>query len=1229
MLEMLYAEFSVPGPGVPVALRGSVRWQQKIETTPLPAARPEELPIVDEGVYLVTGGLGGIGFVLAGHLAKNYRARLVLTRRSPFPKREEWDEWLETNGAEDLVSRKILTLRQWEEAGAKVSIYAADASDMKQMSEVVSGAVEQFGGLNGIIHSAGLGDYTGVIQRRAREAGEPVLAPKVRGTLVLDTLLREMDMEPDFIVLCSSLASVIGPFGQVGYCAANRFLDVYAHYKNTVDGVFTVSVNWDSWQEVGMAVEAVRRMAGIAGPVEKRAADSSIKHPFFNHRIEDSGGCTYVSYMSTRSHWVLDEHRIMGIAAMPGTGYLEMARAACGDFTGSDRLVMRDVLFLTPLSLSGDDEEREVHTVLETDGGGFTYSIRSRRWGLAEEWQEHSRGFIGPMDDAVAPAGPESLEKILEACNEEVVEIPEGEKDYSGHIVQAGPRWDNLRRTHYGANEGLAFFALPEAFAGDVEDYLLHPAVLDCATSFLMGVYRGNDSYLPFSYKRIAIVAPLPVKVYAHCRYKAEEAGNTIVYDIDILDEEGNRLVAIESYTLVKVASGRAPSAPSALPGESGETVETAAPMGEQPAAAAPVSPEMEILRNAIRPDEGIEAFRRILSAPLSQVLVSTVDFHNYYRQARRRDRGEEGVEMESAMARPTRAGRPRPELSTPFAEPVNDTQRKLAEIWREFLGIEGIGIYDDFFELGGDSLKAVTFAARLHKELNVELPVGEIFNSPTIGKLSEYISGAEESIYSSIEPVEEKEYYPLSSAQKRMFVLHGMKGDNTSDNTPMVMELDGDLDRQLFEETVRKLIRRHESFRTSFHLLGKDAVQRVHRDVDFELEYHDLSGVEGDTGARTQAIVHRFIRVFDLGEAPLLRVGMIKLAENRHVFMFDMHHIIRDVVSSGIFIREFWQVYGGETLPPLRLQYKDFAAWQNDLIHSEDISGQAAYWLERFSGELPVLNLPTDYPRPAVQSFEGRAVLFDLEMPVVRKVKEMVKETGATTYMVLLAVYTILLSKYSGQEDIVVGTPIAGRPHEDLQNIVGMFVNTLALRNYPTGDKTFLRFLEEVKTGCLDAYSNQDYQFETLVEALGIERDRSRNPLFDTMLAIETSDEPSGAAMLEASAGAMEAAHQESQASETGGPAGGLAFKPYDFEEDITQFDMITHAMESPDSIAFKMRYCTKLFKQDTMDQFINHWKEIISIVTEQQEIQIKDIKIAHDLAEAKVEMPDTGFVF
>ncbi len=426
------------------------------------------------------------------------------------------------------------------------------------------------------------------------------------------------------------------------------------------------------------------------------------------------------------------------------------------------------------------------------------------------------------------------------------------------------------------------------------------------------------------------------------------------------------------------------------------------------------------------------------------------------------------------------------------YIAPRNSIEEKLLVIWKEVLGREELGVTDNFFELGGHSLKATRLMAMIYKEMNVNLSIMKIFECPTIATLAKAVEEEERELYSAIKPAEEMEFYPLSFAQKRIFVMNQLEENDISYNMPWTMKIEGKLDRERLENAVLQLVRRHESLRTGFDFIDGQPAQKIYSEIDFKIDYMEAKNEE------INSIVKEFVRPFDLRVAPLLRVGLIKV-DDQHLLLLDMHHIISDGVSQEILISDFIKLYSGEELAELRIQYKDYSVWQNDLFEIELFKKQEKYWIDQFENFF-TLNLPLDHPRSSTLSFEGKNINFTISEEIANQLKVIALEEGATLFMVLLAAYNIFLAKYTEKDDIVVGTVVAGRPYADLEDIVGMFINPLALRNKVDSEKTFVEFLAIVKENTLKAYDNQDYPFEMLVDQLNIKRDMGRNPIFDTL---------------------------------------------------------------------------------------------------------------------------------
>ncbi len=555
-----------------------------------------------------------------------------------------------------------------------------------------------------------------------------------------------------------------------------------------------------------------------------------------------------------------------------------------------------------------------------------------------------------------------------------------------------------------------------------------------------------------------------------------------------------------------------------------------------------------------------------------------------------------------------------RPVLPNEYLAPGDDIEKDIVEIWEDILGIRPIGITDNFFDLGGHSLLATLFLSRLQEQFQVRLEMRTIFEEPTVAciaglvkdkqskttdleKIENILQEIEEDMYTSLVPAKEQEYYTLSSAQERLFMMQYIDLESESYNMTGVMRMVGKLKKQQFEQAFSRLIERHESLRTSFELVAGEPRQRIHPVVEFKIEYHEAGSGKDENGKIETGIIKDFIRPFDLTQAPLLRLGLIQLEEREHILMFDMHHIISDGASMNLLIKDLTAFYSGLELPTLRIQYKDFCQWQNNLLKSDILKKQEEYWLNQFSGKVPVLNMPTDYPRPRIQSFKGAITSFYFDQELTRRLNRLIRETGTTLFMMLLALYNILLSKYTRQEDIIIGLPIAGRNHRDLENVIGLFMETLALRNFPQGDKPFDKFLEEVKDNTLNAFDNQTYPFGELLNKVVKDKNHSRNPLFDAMLIVQN----------------IEGDLEEIEIDE-------LRLVPYKDAAPLpAKVDISLEAEERDDKIAFHLKYCTKLFKKETMERFARIFQEIASAVVANKGIQLKDINISYDLVAAE----------
>lgn len=544
----------------------------------------------------------------------------------------------------------------------------------------------------------------------------------------------------------------------------------------------------------------------------------------------------------------------------------------------------------------------------------------------------------------------------------------------------------------------------------------------------------------------------------------------------------------------------------------------------------------------------------------------------------------------------------PEPEMvsSSVYEAPTNDIERELTKIWAAVLGIaqEKIGVKDSFFDLGGQSLKATLLIARVHERFAVKLLLTDIFTAPFIQELAARIGKAKPEHFHGIEPAEKKEYFPMSPAQRRLYIVHRMSPGSTSYNMPLMVIMEGELDVSRLETAVRLLINRHDVLRTAFIEINFQPVQLIMDEANFKVNLLDLQGT-ANPGVVMKTI-KEFIQPFDLAHPPYLRVGIIKIAPQKHVFMIDMHHIISDGASHEIFLREITALYMGQTLPPLTIQYNDFSQWMNQRIEAGQMDKEERFWLEQFKGDITRLKLPFDFPRPDERTNEGASVVFYLLPGQGDQLKQLASENSATLFMVILSLFYILLAKVTFQEDIVIGTVIAGRRYSELERLIGMFVNTLALRAYPGSEKSFIVFFREVKHSTLAAFDHQDYQFDELVEKLQVPRDTGRNPLFDILFSFNPANYKT---------------FQEKLA-DVQGP--GFTVKPFGEGSSQVKFDLLFSGGDNGQDLFFVFEYSKELFKPETITRFIKYFKEIVTAVVEDKNIIIKDISISHDLTVA-----------
>ena len=539
-----------------------------------------------------------------------------------------------------------------------------------------------------------------------------------------------------------------------------------------------------------------------------------------------------------------------------------------------------------------------------------------------------------------------------------------------------------------------------------------------------------------------------------------------------------------------------------------------------------------------------------------------------------------------------------RDSISPPFTAPRSPLEELLASIFSRLLRVERVGIHDNFFELGGHSLLATQLISRIKEAFSVELPLRTVFESATISdlclKIEQEIHATGGHSLPPLRRVSREEALPLSFAQQRLWFLHQLEPESAVYNMPAAVRLSGQLNIGALEATLTEIVRRHESLRTSFAYAAEQPSQVIHAAGRWRLSVVDVSELEeSERTAEVERMAEEEARrPFDLQESPLLRTTLVKEAEAEQVLLWTMHHIISDGWSMGVLMREVAALYeafvrgAASPLEELPIQYADYAVWQRETLNEEVIERQLSYWRQQLGGELPVLELPTDNARPAVQTFRGAVERVMLSGKLSEGLREVSRREGATLYMVLLAAFKVLLMRYTGQEEIIVGSPIAGRNRVETEGLIGFFLNTLALRTDLSGGPTFQELLARVNEVTIGAYTHQEVPFEKLLEELNPERRLGRSPVFQVLFN-----------MLNFPASEIELP--------------GLKIESRTALEVGSKFDLTLYVNEQEEGIRFTLVYNTDLFKRERMVEMLEQFRHLLAQVSDDPSMEIERLSL------------------
>jgi amino acid adenylation domain-containing protein len=521
------------------------------------------------------------------------------------------------------------------------------------------------------------------------------------------------------------------------------------------------------------------------------------------------------------------------------------------------------------------------------------------------------------------------------------------------------------------------------------------------------------------------------------------------------------------------------------------------------------------------------------------------------------------------------------------YTAPTNETEAKLAAIWQDLLGLEQVGINDNFFEIGGHSLLAMRVVSMIRRDLNVELSIRNLFVYPSIADLGTYLDKQNKgSLLPAITAEVRPEYIPLSFSQERLWFIDRLEG-SVQYNVPSVLRLKGNLNHETLQRTLRTIINRHEVLRTVILEHKGQGYQQIIEADSWTLGIIEESGYKRSEASLSALITNLINKPFDLSTDYMLRADLIRLGDQDHILVVTMHHIASDGWSRSILVKEVISLYEEFTerkaarLPLLPVQYADYAIWQQKYMQGEVLQNKLGYWKKKLDGVAPI-QLPSDYTRPLVQSSHGAIRSFKIDPDLSAKVVDLSQRQGTTLFMTALAAFKVLLYRYSGNEDICVGTPVAGRSQLELEELIGFFINTLALRSQVKGSITFTELLQEVKSMTLEAYEHQEVPFEKVVDAVVKERDMSRNPLFQVLFTLQNTPEVPELKL------------------------GELKWIEENQRHTTSKFDLAFLIIETSTGIHGAVEYSTDLYREETIERMIDHYINLLSSIVASPESKV-----------------------
>ena len=1077
------------------------------QRSPSSIAASKDLPgrLKRGGVYVVTGGLGGIGRELALWLAKTTHAKIAMMSRSA-----------QDDHALTEAIRKL---------GGDVAYFAVDVTDKTALTDAIEQTKAKFGTINGVIHAAGaIADAPFSV--KSLDEAHTIMAPKIIGAQNLAELLPDGSI--DLFAVFSSSSVVIGPAGQSDYIAANAYLEALAAERS--DGL---SIAWSIWRDIGMAAETY----GVGSKSDSPYALLGSRQP------DENGAVVYSGRLDPMDDWVIAEHIVGDTPVLPGTAYLEIAAEAAKDQFGTVEFEIQSLSLAAPMVFT-DSAARNVDVHLTPSDEGFDLRITSSG-GTDKPPVEHANARIEPRQKGSPTPGlpdfvaPETL-------------APRSGKTPQEVLIDFGPRWNNIGEIRIDQKYAEGQFTLPDAFLSDLETGIhLHPALVDMAMTVGLHLIDASEMegnvYVPISFEHVSVLAPVPAKIISRAVRRDTAKKSIAAFDVEIRDASGALVVVIENLVLRAVAGGNL------RPGQEATSLTE------------------KMLATGIRRRDADEVFARVFNIMGKNVTVAPVPLEQIrlaMAEVPKSQSEDEGAGAAVAISDPLAAA--------------------LASEWQQLLGVNSIGPDDDFFALGGHSLNAVRLFNRIRKSFGVDMPLAQLYESPTVSALADAMRSR--GYVDETAPAEtpdaaspgtnetlQARSSELTEGQREVFsAILSNPSANLAYNLSCSLHIDGDINADAMTQALQRVGQRHDSLRATFdpHSLQ----MTISPDVTFALETADLQDAAPEQQADSRASIHHDVASteFDLERGPMLRARLLTYAPGRHELLIGLHHMICDGWSIGVIMRDLSEIYNAiveardAKLPPIE-SIVDFVAEEKDWLATDRATEHRDYWLDRFSGDVPVMDLPTDRPRPPVRTSSAERIDTALSASLDKRLRDMAKATGSSLENVVFAAFQLFLSHLTGSRDIVVGLPAAGQLSFGAENTVGHCVNFLPIRSSVQPEESFADLVAQVKRNLLSALDHQNYTYGSLMRDLGIPRDPSRLALVPIIVNIDNLSEIDAL------------------------PYSGLSteFKVNPTGNEL--FEIFFNLLDAPGGAKLYWSYNTDLFNADTIQRYLNQFLSLL----------------------------------